>query len=96
VLAIAIVTSLTLALTGFIPASLFAAAPRVAPSAALLAVTIGFVMNGSNLGQLVGPAALASFVQRFGWANAPYLFIGVTIAGLAVSLALRAVLRAPK
>jgi MFS family permease len=96
VLAIAIVTSLTLALTGFIPASLFAAAPRVAPSAALLAVTIGFIMNGSNLGQLVGPAALAAFVQRFGWANAPYLFIGVTIAGLAVSLALRAVLRTPK
>ena len=53
-------------------------------------------MNGSNLGQLVGPAALAAFVQRFGWENAPYLFIGVTIAGVAISFALRAVLRAPK
>lgn len=92
VLVIAIVASLTLVLTGLIPASLFAAAPRVAPSAALLAVTIGFVMNGSNLGQLVGPAALASFVQRFGWDNAPFLFIGVTVAGIAISFVLRAVL----
>ena len=93
VLAIAIVASVTLALTGFIPASLFAATPRVAPTAALLAVTIGFMMNGSNLGLLVGPAALAAFSQRFGWENAPFLFIGVTVAGLAISLALRAVLQ---
>jgi predicted MFS family arabinose efflux permease len=96
VIAIAIVTAVTLALTGFIPGTLFAAAPRVAPSAALLAVTIGCIMNGSNLGQLVGPAALAAFVQRFGWENAPYLFIGVTIAGIAISLALRAVLQPKK
>lgn len=93
VLAIAIVASVTLALTGFIPASLFAATPRVAPTAALLAVTIGFMMNGSNLGLLVGPAALAAFSQRFGWENAPFLFIGVMVAGLAISLALRAVLQ---
>jgi MFS family permease len=96
VLVITIVTSVTLAISGFIPASLFAAAPRVAPSAALLAVTIGFIMNGSNLGQLVGPAALAAFVQRFGWENAPFLFIGVTVAGVAISFALRAVLQAPR
>lgn len=96
VFAIAIVASVTLALTGFIPASLFAATPRVAPTAALLAVTIGFMMNGSNLGLLVGPAALAAFSQRFGWENAPFLFIGVMVAGLAISLALRAVLHPKK
>jgi len=96
VLVIAIVTAVTLAISGFIPASLFAAAPRVAPTAALLAVTIGFIMNGSNLGQLVGPATLAAFVQRFGWENAPFLFIGVTVAGVAISFALRAVLQPKK
>lgn len=92
VTAIAVAASATLAISGLIPASIFAAAPRIAPGAALLAVTIGFIMNGSNLGQLLGPAALAAFVQRFGWENAPWLFVGAAAAGSITALALRAVL----
>lgn len=92
VAAIAIVTSVTLAISGFIPASIFAAAPRIAPGAALLAITIGLIMNGSNLGQLLGPVALAAFVQLFGWEKAPLLFVGVSVAGIAIALALRTVL----
>lgn len=92
VIAIAIAAAATLAITGFIPASIFAAAPRIASSAPLLAITIGLIVNGSNIGQLIGPAALAAFVQRFGWDKAPLLFAAVAVAGIAVSLALRSVL----
>ena len=92
VLAIAIAAATALAITGFIPASIFAAAPRIASSAALLAITIGLIMNGSSLGQLLGPASLAAFVQRFGWDKAPFLFAGVAVAGIVISLALRSVL----
>ncbi|GIK81249.1 MAG: MFS transporter [Alphaproteobacteria bacterium] len=90
---IALAAAATLAVSGLIPASIFAAAPRLAASAALLSITIGLAMNGSNLGQLLGPAALAAFVQRYGWDRAPLLFVGVMVAGLSVALALRAVLR---
>lgn len=90
--AIAAAAAVALALTGFIPASIFAAAPHIAGNAALLAITIGLIMNGSSLGQLIGPAALAGFVQRFGWERAPLLFAGLAVVGIAVSFALRIVL----
>ena len=89
---IAIAAAAALALTGFIPASVYAAAPHVASNSALLAITIGLVMNASSLGQLFGPASLAAFVQRFGWDKAPLLFAAVSVAGIAVSLALRSIL----
>jgi MFS family permease len=95
VLVIAIVTAATLAVSGLIPASIFAAAPRLASNSALLAITLGLMMNGSNMGQLLGPAALAAFVQRYGWESAPLVFVAVMIAGIAIALILRAVLRRP-
>jgi len=95
VVAIAVATAATLAISGLIPASIFAAAPRLASNSALLAITLGLMMNGSNMGQLLGPAALAAFVQRFGWERAPLVFVGVMIAGIALALILRAVLRRP-
>jgi len=55
VLVIAVVAGVTLAISGLIPASIYAAAPRVMPGAAVLAITIGLIMNGSNLGQLLDP-----------------------------------------
>lgn len=90
---VALAASATLAISGLIPASIFAAAPRLAANSALLAITLGLIMNGSNMGQLLGPAALAAFVQRYGWENAPFLFVGVMAAGIAVSLLLRSILR---
>jgi predicted MFS family arabinose efflux permease len=90
--AIAIATAAALALTGFIPAAVYAAAPHISSNAALLAITIGLIMNGSSIGQLIGPASLAAFVQRFGWDKAPLLFVAVACAGLAVTFALRRIL----
>jgi MFS family permease len=93
VTAIALLACASLALTGLIPASIFAAAPGFAPNPALLAIAIGLVNQTSNIGALAGPAVLGAFVQAFGWARAPLVFLGVMVAGVAVALLLRRALR---
>ncbi len=92
VIAIAALASLSLAITGLIPASIFAAAPRFAPSSAMLAIVLGLLNQTSNLGNLFGPAAMAGVVQRFGWSYAPLVFVAVAISGLTVALLLRRVM----
>jgi MFS family permease len=96
VVLIAALASASLAVTGLIPASIFAAAPRFASTSALLAIVLGLLNQTSNLGNLFGPAAMASMVQHFGWARAPFLFVAVTISGLAIALMLRAAMKRAK
>ena len=93
VVLIAALASASLAITGLIPASVFAAAPRFASTSALLAIVLGLLNQTSNLGSLLGPAAMAGMVQHFGWTRAPYLFLGVTACGLAVALMLRTAMK---
>jgi nitrate/nitrite transporter NarK len=93
VIVIAALASASLAVTGLIPASIFAAAPRFAPTSALLAIVLGLLNQTSNLGNLFGPAAMATVVQHVGWGGAPFLFLGVTASGLAVALMLRAAMK---
>jgi predicted MFS family arabinose efflux permease len=83
------VAALSLAVTGLVPASIFAGAPRVSPAPQLLGITMGLVVQATNLGQLLGPAALGAWVERAGWGAAPALFALVAIAGLAVAAGLR-------
>ncbi len=90
---IALLASGSLALTGLVPGSIFATAPRLAPTSAVLAISLGLINQTSNIGNLVGPAALGAFVQAFGWARAPFVFVGVMIAGVTVALLLRRVLQ---
>lgn len=93
VAAVALMAAMSLAITGLIPASLFAAAPAVSSTSALLVVTLGLITQIGITGQFLGPAALAAFVERYDWGQAPVLFVAVMIAGIGLSLALRAVLR---
>jgi MFS family permease len=90
---VAVLAAGSLAITGLIPASLFAAVPMVAPTSALLAIALGLLTQIGISGQLLGPTVLAAFVERFGWAQAPYFFLAVMIAGIAVAIALRAAVR---
>jgi MFS family permease len=96
VVLIATLASASLAVTGLIPASIFAAAPRFAHSSALLAILLGILNQTSNLGNLFGPAAIASVAQSFGWSRAPLLFLCVTVTGLIVALLLRAAMKRAK
>jgi predicted MFS family arabinose efflux permease len=93
VVVVAMLASASLAITGLIPASIFAATPRVAPSDHLLGMTLGLIIQASNLGQLLGPAALAAWVERFGWSRAPMLFAAIGLTGVATAVVLRRMLQ---
>jgi predicted MFS family arabinose efflux permease len=93
IVAVALMAAVSLAVTGLIPASLFAATSVVATHAALIPITIGLIVQIGMSGQLLGPTLLAVYVERLGWPNAPYFFVAVMAAGIAGALALRAALR---
>jgi predicted MFS family arabinose efflux permease len=93
VTAVAVLSALSLGATGAIPASNFAAAPRIIQDTGMLALMFGLINQTSNVGQLLGPAGLGSFVQHFGWSLAPMLFAAIAIAGIAVGLVLRLLMR---
>lgn len=95
VVLIAAIACASLALSGLIPASIFATLPSSIGTSAQLAIALGLVMQASNLGQLTGPTALGAFVERFGWSHAPVLLAVMMAAGIGLALALRAALRRP-
>src|SRR5690606_11455197 len=55
------------ALVGLIPATLLASAPLLASHASRVPIAVGLIMQGSNLGQLVGPVAVGSATAAYGW-----------------------------
>lgn len=83
----------SLAVSGTIPASIFAATPALAPAPYLVPITLGLIMQASNLGQLLGPAALAAWIERVSWASGWGVFALIGAAGLIVAAALRLQLR---
>jgi MFS family permease len=90
---VTVLAAASLGLTGLIPGSIYAAAPRIAPTSAILAIALGLINQVTNIGNLSGPAAMAFTVQSLGWGGAPLLFAGVAITGVTIALLLRAVLR---
>lgn len=77
-------------IAGLVPASLFASTPVVAPSPGLVGATTGLMMQGSQLGQLVGPVAMAWVVTSTGsWNFAPVTLVLAAIIGIALMFALR-------
>lgn len=57
-------------IAGLIPATLISSAPLLAPTPALTPVVMGLLMQGSNLGQVVGPVAVGGAIEAYGWAAA--------------------------
>jgi MFS family permease len=90
---VAVLAAASLGLTGLIPGSIYAAAPKLAPTSAMLAIALGLINQVTNIGNLAGPAAMALTVESLGWRGATLLFAGVTVAGVTVALLLRGVLR---
>jgi predicted MFS family arabinose efflux permease len=86
---VAALATASLGITGMLPASIYASAPRFAPQPELLALTVGIVVQMSHLGHLVGPSALGAWVERFGWSSSPALFAAIACGGLAVALGVR-------
>lgn len=72
---------------GLIPATLFTLAVRVAPSPQTTGTTVGWMQQGSAMGQFCGPPAVAwAAAHAGGWAAAGW--VTATAAGLALLLML--------
>lgn len=79
------------AVGGLIPATLLGTAPLVAPRPALTAASVGLVMQGSNLGQVIGPVTVGGVIDRYGWASASYVVLAAGLGGVAIAVCLRRV-----
>lgn len=74
---------------GLIPAIIMGGIPTLTPSARLTPVSFGLVMQGNNLGQLIGPVTVGSVVAAMGW-NAVAVFIACgAVALVLLAIALR-------
>ena len=61
------------AVIGAVPSALFTAIPVHAPRPPLVGAATGLLMQGSNIGGLIGPPITAALVSAGGWANAAWL-----------------------
>jgi MFS family permease len=79
------------AVGGLIPVALLDGASRHAPRPELVGATVGFVMQGNNIGLVVGPAAAGAVAAGHGWAAVPLLIaaLAVTAGVLACLLSAR-------
>ena len=74
---------------GLIPATLLSSAPLVVPTASLFPVVIGLTVQGSNLGQILGPTAVGGVIDRFGWSSAAFVVAGSALIAVVVVAAFR-------
>jgi MFS family permease len=79
---------------GILPAAVLGGAPVHAPRPQLLATTNGLIMQGSNLGQSIGPPAVAALAARVGdWHLSPLVLMASAAVGVALAFVLRALER---
>lgn len=69
------------AVGGLVPASLLSSVPQVTSTPAQAALAVGLLMQGSNLGQALGPLLVGNAVDRYGW---PAAAVCVVVAALAM------------
>ncbi len=75
---------------GFIPAAALTGVPRYAISSAQIGVTNGIVVQGANVGALIGPPVIAVSVTVLGgWHMASWVILSLGIVGVIIALALR-------
>lgn len=79
------------AIGGLLPGCVLGGAPPYAPEPRLVPVTLGLIMQGSNIGQVTGPALVGAAVAWWGWSAAAPVLAGVTVTGAILTLALRRV-----
>jgi MFS family permease len=72
---------------GLLPASILGATADFAPRPDLIGTTNGLVMQGSNLGQMIGPPIVAAIVAGAGtWAVAPIYVVVASLLGIALAI----------
>ena len=75
------------AIAGMLPATILACAGP-APTPSLAPLSIGWVVQGNYLGQVIGPLAIGSIVGAFGWSGGIGLMLAAAVTGAAIGLSL--------
>ncbi|MCM5681920.1 MFS transporter [Schlegelella sp. S2-27] len=75
---------------GLIPATLLSSVPHLAATPRSAALVVGLLMQGSNLGQALGPVVVGSVIDAHGW---PAAAAAVVAAALLIVLATRSLAR---
>ena len=88
-LLVVVCASIGLGVSGMVPGAMFAGAPYFTPRPALLAAIFGVLAQASAIGQMLGPAALGTWADHFGWSSAPIMFVTMGVIGVAAAFALR-------
>lgn len=79
---------------GLIPASLFAMAPRVVAEHSQLGVINGLLVQGSNLGHVIGPPMAAAVATAYGgWNASIWLMLAAAMAAILLAAILRPIER---
>jgi len=74
---------------GLLPATLIGTSALVAPSARLAPMSMGLLMLGSNLGQMIGPVVVGGAVDSMGWPAAAAVVAAAGVIGVLLALGLR-------
>lgn len=74
---------------GFIPATLLSSAAAFAPRPNLVPACIGLLMQGSNLGQVLGPAVVGLVISGIGWTAAAWLVAILALLAVLTAVGLR-------
>jgi MFS family permease len=83
-------------LGGFLPGAIMVAAPRHAPSPTQFGAVNGIIVQGSNVGHLLGPPILALLVGAFGgWDKSGWFLLVAGFAGAGLALGVRFVEKRP-
>lgn len=77
------------AVGGLIPATLLASAPLAAPAAGLVPVVLGLIVQGNNLGQILGPVAIGRAIEGYGWGAAAILVAAAALLAALMAARLR-------
>ncbi|MBP1129404.1 MFS family permease [Serratia sp. PL17] len=73
---------------GMLPATILAATPAAAPEPTLIPLSLGLVMQGIYLGQVIGPVVLSALVAYAGWTAPSVLVLSAAVLGSALALSL--------
>jgi MFS transporter, DHA1 family, inner membrane transport protein len=73
---------------GVIPVALIDGAPHYAPRPDLVGATVGFLMQGNNVGLTLGPMLAGTLAASYGWSSVPFAVALIAVAAIVGGFAL--------
>ncbi|MDZ5697072.1 MFS transporter [Chelativorans sp. M5D2P16] len=72
-------------MAGLVPVVLMGCLPKLAPRPDLIGATMGFAIQGNNVGMLAGPVTAGALAASYGWGSVAIAVAAVLIAAIALA-----------